>query len=436
MANTQKMSFHIPALVVGLCSHGLSICRSLGGKGVPVYALESDKKLPGLKTRYARKRLISDINGPGLIRDLVKIRKEFKTNPVLFLTNDNMVRTIAESYDEIEGLFCLNLPPQDLILDLLDKKNLTRFTQSNSLRYPRTFTISRSQDLNQLKDLLRYPIALKPSTPLSPFKALRINNENELRGQIEHYQDSVKLFLLQDWISGTERNIFFTNFYFDKNHKSIAKFVGSKIRAFPRNTGGACSAEPCYRDDLLEIGLEFFEKLPIRGPVSLEIKEDEDGYRYVIEPTVGRFDYYILCCIRNGVDMPYISYKYQIDNTVVNTNENRRHTIWVDFEKDFPVYLESFQNKGERKEAILFLFKRKVFALWAWNDMKPSLYTWPKSLKKYFQKSMSIFKKIFRRQKGVFAWSTLFITFSNLLLSKILRKKLWYRDKNDFLIKR
>lgn len=391
------MNSQIPAVVVGLCTHGLAICRSLGRKGIPVYALESNKGLPGLKTRYARKTLVSNINGPELIDDLVEVCNEFDEKPVLFLTNDNMVRTVAKFYDKINKLYRINWPPHDLVLKLLEKTTLADYVKSKGLLYPKTFTISCIKDLDDLKSLLQYPIALKPSAPLSPFKALEIGNENELRQQIVRYQTKVSCFLLQEWIPGTERNIYFSNFYFDKEYNPIASFVGRKIRSHPRNTGGACSAEPSDRNDLLETSLKFFKDLPIRGPASLEIKEDGKGHQYIIEPTIGRFDFYILCCIVNGVDMPYISYAYQTGNRKVESNKKKNNTIWLDFELDFPVYLESLKDKNERRDALSFLFRRKAFALMAWDDISPSLSAWPKELKRYFQKLKKIVKKLFRK---------------------------------------
>jgi hypothetical protein len=139
----------------------------------------------------------------------------------------------------------------------------------------------------------------------------------------------------------------------------------------------------------------------MKGPASLEIKEDEVGHQYVIEPTVGRFDYYILCCIVNGVDMPYISYMYQAGNSIRAAERKKRRIIWVDFEMDFPMYIESFSKRGERWEAIKFLARKKAFAMWAWDDMKPSLSAWPKGMTSYFRKCCNKIRKLFLQRKEV-----------------------------------
>ena len=143
------MSRPVPALVVGLCSHGLAICRSLGRKGIPVSALESDRRLPGLGTRYAEIELTEDITGPGLIDAIVRVAGRLGDKPVLFLTNDNMVRTVAQHYDRIEATCRFSWPDPDRILQLLSKDNLEGLTRAAGLAYPSTHILSGSRDIDR-----------------------------------------------------------------------------------------------------------------------------------------------------------------------------------------------------------------------------------------------------------------------------------------------
>lgn len=398
--DSMPVSRRVPALVVGLCSHGLAICRSLGRRGIPVYALESNADLPGLKTRYAEPIFVRNINGPELVDDLVRVRHRFAEKPVLYLTNDHMVRVVAHAYEQIRSRYRLNWPAGDLVLRLLDKANLESLARESGLLYPDTFTLSSNDDLDKLSGALAYPVALKPAAPLSPFKALRIESLAELRRAVKKYESGVARFLVQAWIEGSERDIYFASLYYDDDHRPIASFVGRKVRSFPRHTGGACSAEPADRSDILEQGRRFFDKLGMCGPVSLEIKEDAAGRKFVIEPTVGRFDFWVKCCAINGVDMPYIAYAHQTGSAIPEVAESVRPKIWVDFEKDFPVYLGSLSVSGERWNAVRFLFARKRYAMWAVDDVRPSLYAWPRGWRKYYRKVKNRLQRIARRGKN------------------------------------
>lgn len=100
----------VPAVVVGLCAHGLQIVRELFLTGVPVIALESDCSLPGTKTCCATIRAAADINGPGLIDELDKLAGSLAPGlrPVLFLTNDRMVQTVADAADHVNKQYRLS----------------------------------------------------------------------------------------------------------------------------------------------------------------------------------------------------------------------------------------------------------------------------------------------------------------------------------------
>jgi predicted ATP-grasp superfamily ATP-dependent carboligase len=306
-----------------------------------------------------------------------------------------MVRSVAESYSELKEIYNIDFSNPQLVLHLLNKENIPPFVEQAGLVYPETFVVSGIEGLKDIKDTLNYPILIKPTSPLSPFKAEKVIDENELLRFVGKYQKAVKSILIQEWITGTEKNIYFASFYLDGENNAIAKFLGRKIRSMPRNTGVTSSAEASNRTDILDSGFNFFNGLKLTGPVSIEIKESDIGNHYVIEPTVGRFDYWILCCVINGVDFPYLSYTYRINKDATSVYKQKKSRIWVDFERDLPVYIESFKIRGQRKDAIGYLFKKKTFALWAWDDIRPSLYKWPRGLKDYILKTVKIIKKLF-----------------------------------------
>jgi len=385
MEPNTRTAFATPAVVVGMCSHGLAIARSLGRRGVPVTALESNPDLPAIRTRYARVLPAADINGPALVADLLECRRRFDENPVLFLTNDNMVRIIAGAFDDIRAQYRLLWPEPGVVRTLLDKQHIEAIARSSGLGYPRSLLISGLADLDRVRGELRFPMAFKPTRPLSGFKAMKVHGEDELVGHLKRYEKPGEHFLLQEWVTGMEPSIYFANFYFDREHRPVASFVGRKVRSYPRNLGGACSAEPADRPDIAEEALQFFRHVPVRGPASLEIKEDDTGRRFVIEPTIGRFDFYILCCIANGVDFPYLSYAYQLERELPRhlTQTPGRGTMWVDFENDFPSLVGSLGEPGGGREALQFLLRRKTFALWAWDDPMPSTLEWPRSFRRY-----------------------------------------------------
>lgn len=367
------MQFSVPAVVLGSCHHALSMCRSLGRKGVPTFIVHETRNMPVSKTRYAKSIYVSDINTEELINNLIEISKQFSEKPVLFPTNDNMVINIALNYKKIKGHYRLNWPDPEIILKMVHKKSLPEIIKKANLHYPKSYNLYGLNSLSGLKQKIQYPVILKPSRPRSPFKVKRIASERELINVIKEYENVIDCFILQELIPGSDRDIYFVNMYYNDQCKPIAHFTGRKIRANPKTLGAACSAEGIDNKKILDLAMQFFSTVQMRGPAALEFKKGPDGQFYVIEPTIGRTEFLLRTCIENGVDIPYIAYLHQI-GVPTEYPRQRNNVIWVDFEKDLPMLIDSLMNPVERKEAINTMFKKWAFSYWAWDDPKPSVY--------------------------------------------------------------
>ena len=110
------------ALVIGLCSHGLAMTRALSDSGVEVHAFDANSKLPGAQTNSATVHLVKNIKTDSLIEDLVSFRKNISADRqiVLFPTNDNNVKVIANHIDELSRYFLISWTDcADSVLSLL-----------------------------------------------------------------------------------------------------------------------------------------------------------------------------------------------------------------------------------------------------------------------------------------------------------------------------
>ena len=85
------------ALVIGVCSHGLSVIRSLHANGVTVFAVEKSTDIPGVKTNTISQLFkVKDFSAEELLVSLPQIRQSLSqwNEIVLFATNDNHVKFI------------------------------------------------------------------------------------------------------------------------------------------------------------------------------------------------------------------------------------------------------------------------------------------------------------------------------------------------------
>jgi hypothetical protein len=175
------------------------------------------------------------------------------------------------------------------------------------------------------------PCIVKPVRPLSPFKVRRVADGRELAELVARFESALP-FLVQQWVPGGDRSLRFCALYLDRGEVR-ARFEGRKLRSYPPALGGATAADACPDDAVYRETVRFFAGLGLSGPVSLEVKVGPDGRAWVIEPTVGRTDYWLPVCTANGVDLPWIEYLHQAGGAVPASAAVDR-AIWLDTERD------------------------------------------------------------------------------------------------------
>ena len=361
-----------PAVVVGLCAHGLAVARALTAGHVRVTALEANRKVPGVRTRAARVVFTEDINGSGLIDGLLDLRRELPDapDPVLFLTNDNMVRVVAREWERLEGRYRLSWAHcrQD-VLRLLDKTSLEAHCREHGLPYPKTWLLENAEALGGLtKAGLAFPLIVKPALPLSGFKVRLIDDGQGLRRLVDERPQSLP-FLLQHWVPGDDRRILFTAFYLHRG-QIRASFCGRKLASKPAALGQTTVAESFEHEGIRELAERFFAPLGLSGPVSLEAKLDAKGQPWIIEPTLGRTDYWLDCCVANGVNLPLIEYQDQSGMEIAPARQTQG-MIWFDTERSPLSHLRLRLGRGETASGKW----RARFAYWDRSDPMPALHS-------------------------------------------------------------
>ncbi|WP_156427579.1 hypothetical protein [Thiohalocapsa sp. ML1] len=190
------------------------------------------------------------------------------------------------------------------MLPLLDKSKIEERCNGVGLNYPRTRLLD---DLSELHDTVRslsFPVIVKPVRPLSSFKTIVVRSLRALERERGRIEECVPV-LIQEFIEGGDDRIHFGALYLDEG-KVLARFEGRKL--YSRPMGHTTIAVPAPDDEVNALTVCFFDGLDLSGPVSLEVKMGCDGRYWVIEPTVGRTDFWTGLCSANGVNFPLIEY--------------------------------------------------------------------------------------------------------------------------------
>ena len=363
-----------PAVVIGLCKHGLYLTRNFTRHGVPVYVLERDLEQPSARTRYGHKIFCANLEGDSLVQKLMELRRVLPRYTPLFPTNDRIIDLLLRHYGVLSEYYSFPFPAGDIVTRLKDKEILQIAAEEAGLNVPRSYIVRHEADLNKISSDLKFPVAVKPSLPMMSFKSSKCNDLQSLKDQVVKSEKLVEPLIVQEWIDGDDRQILFAAYYIGQDGRCLARYSGRKLVCYPPLTGHAAATEGWNIEHLVDEGYSFLRRAGYWGLCSIEYKGELSAAKF-IEVTVGRCDWWIMACGINGVNIPMAAYNDLLGTKVPFDNQQQDRFIWHDIECSIPVLLENLLTKrwGPR-ELVDYLRRPKYEALFDKSDLMPFLY--------------------------------------------------------------
>lgn len=368
----------VPAVVLGAGINGLGVVRSLARARVPVWLLDLDAQRPEMHSRAARSLQVRALHGETLIEELERLGKErfAGLRPVLFLTQEETVKTISHHRSRLAPFYRFSLPPRDTVDALLHKYGFQRLAEQYNAPIPRLVHVTTQADLAALEGL-RYPAVAKPGERNAEYgrqfkKAYRVENAEDACDLVRRILVVMPDVVVQEWIAGPDSNIHFCLQYLNRQSQVVASFTGRKIRSWPPEVGGtaSCTAAPDADVELSAITARFFKDTGVTGIAGMEYKRDaRDGMFRMVEPTVGRTDYQEEVATLNGVNLPHAAYCCELGLPVSVPAPTVRPVGWrVRFDD-----AQSAARQGQSSAQGWPAGGRVVDALWRWTDPAPFL---------------------------------------------------------------
>ncbi len=326
-----------PAVVVRGEVNGLGVCRSLGREGVRCFLVDNSWQTAGIWSRYARPVVARNLDNRELIDSLQKLQGSLRwgVRPVLFNTHEPAVYTISKHRRELEAAFRFRLPPHEMVLTLQSKTMFHEFASSNGFFVPKGVAIRKNADLVGLRTL-RFPVVAKPSDKmamhngLAPRLMVFSNLAEAIRG-CNYMLEQTGDIILQEWVEGSDDQIYFCLFYRASSGASVCSFTGRKLLSSPRGVGSTafCSAAPDARQTLEAMTAAFLDASEYVGMGSMEYKWDRDARRFVmIDPTVGRSDWQEEIATLCGVNIPLAAYMDALELPTPPRLEPNDRVVW------------------------------------------------------------------------------------------------------------
>ncbi len=370
-----------PAVVVGLdCMTGLQTTRILDQRGVPVFTLAARPDHPCCRTRRPRRKLTAPLEGAGLVAALLRLGPELPTRAVLLPCTDRSVLTISRHRAELTPWYHVVLPAPDVVETLADKLRFHAYAEAAGLPVPATFVLRSRADAEAAARQLSFPCLLKPPSKTvrweaeTKAKVFKVPDGAALLSLYDRCQDWSELLVAQQWVAGSDEDLYSCNAYFDAQSRPLVSFVARKLRQWPPETGTSCLGEECENDEVRDVAVRLFQGIGFHGLAYLEMKRDRrNGQLYIIEPNIGRPTGRSAIAEGGGVALLYTMYCDVLGLPLpAERVQHYRGVKWLDLRRDLQSAAHYWRGGTLTPREILQSWRgHKVHALWDPADPKP-----------------------------------------------------------------
>lgn len=383
------------AVILGLYFTGYGVIRELSEYNIPIYVFDVSRRWPERVTRLAKH--IDFINSE---QELLQKLTDFATNernkPVMYLTSDQYVDFFRRHRAALEDHYLIDFPESNVVEILLKKGQFARFAVENGYSIPKTFIMNSPEDYDRYSANIAFPCVLKPFWRGKAWhdaklrKVYVFNSKPELEKGLEYITPIESNLIIQQYIPGGDREVYFHFMYYNSESECIGEFTGRKLRQWPVGVGQTSCAEPApWAVEAREESIRLFNQLKYKGFGSVEFKRHSHENRfYITEPTVGRQNAQSFLAAINGTSMSMVAYSALTGNSFPKERKPKRKTFWIDDQFDpFSIMVSAFRGCLNIKDVFRSYVGRKTFRLFNLKDMRVSVYCWMIVLfSKLFQK--------------------------------------------------
>jgi len=301
----------VGALVMGGDYRALTVVRSLGRRGIPVWVLPEQQKIAA-KSRYATKRhCLPTTSDDGQIAFLLALAEEHHLDGwVVFPTEDKHAALIAKHQRLLSRCFKLATSDWDTVEAACDKRASYRAALKHGVDHPTTFYPCNRREVES-RDFA-YPVILKPAIKdlinrFTQAKAWRVDSRDEL---LARYDEACSLLdpglvMIQELIPGGGEAQFSYGALCEDG-RPLASIVARRTRQYPIDFGRSSSfVESVDCAEVEQAGQRLLMGLNYTGLMEVEFKYDRRDGRYkMIDLNPRVWGWHTLATL-GGVDFPY-----------------------------------------------------------------------------------------------------------------------------------
>jgi D-aspartate ligase len=305
-----------PAIVLCGDLNGLGVIRSLGAKGIRIWAADPDRLAPGLYSRFVERRLVCPdptSESGAFIAFLRESAGRLSSPPVLFPTTDPYVQVLARHTAALQGRHLVYLPRREIIDAIVDKRRQYTVAHEHGIPMPITWILDNPESPAVRGSGLRFPCILKPAfsddfRTRFGFKAIEAASSLELLEVHRKYLDLGHPLLAQEIIPGGVENLIEVMTFVRGDGVLWAAFASRKLEQCPEDYGSGTIFESIGNENLLPLVSRVLEAFEFRGLCHLEFKWDARDQQFKFIELNPRTSNCSLLPTECGINFPWLAY--------------------------------------------------------------------------------------------------------------------------------
>ena len=273
-------------------------------KGLEVIAYDAVPYAPGLHVRGLKNKFINPEiikNEAAYVNFLKQISSDFPD--AALLTGDEYTSHIICKYKEqLRSHYRFLAPDYATYQQVVDKYSLSNLARENNLNIPPTFEFKELDPNN-----LTYPVLIKPKISAGGRGQIKFTSPPQVEAFAESHANILKDFFIQEYVPGPISNLYTVNLILGQNSGIVCAFSANRLSVFTSSQipeGATTFIRSLRMDDLIQVCIDFMQKIKWVGIAELEFKRDSHDGEFKLLEINPRLWSWTKLATRSGVNFP------------------------------------------------------------------------------------------------------------------------------------